>query len=799
MDRPVLKFFAPRGCGFSGVRITDGVLDCELSLVEGMFGRFCSSKALIEAASENLPEYVAICFSGGLKFVPGSLDRMVRIAEDSKADMLYSDYYDRSDGRMCKMPLADFQPGSVRDDFDFGKLAVFRSSSFRSALQGISEEYEYAALYALWLKISENGRIEHVREFMYSAKEEDKRKSGEKNFDYVSAKSRSVQIEMEKAFTGYLERIGAILRSAPRQIEYGPASAEGNEVSVIIPVYNRALTIEDALKSALSQRTDFRYNVIVVDNHSDDGTSEIVERYAMCGNVEHIVPVRTDLGIGGCWNEALNHPSCGRFAVQLDSDDVYSNDCVLQSIRDGFLKQKCALLVGTYMLTDYDMNRIEPGIIDHKEWTEINGRNNALRINGFGAPRAFYSPVAREIGFPNVSYGEDYAMCLRISREYKVGRIYDVLYFCRRWKDNSDADLDVTRINENNLYKDRLRTWEIEARKGMDGYGRQAVDNLRLAVGRMVSSQIQASEEVRSRYESLGTVSVKSFDIEGMNVKVQFNESRLVSSAAKVDAASVASRKCFLCKENRPSWQEGLKCAMPVRGLACPESKRSYTLLVNPFPIFRRHITIVSDSHVPQRIAGRYGDMLFFSMKLNDYAVFYNGPECGASAPDHMHFQACGKGELPVERDYAKVRKEFVCSHGMASVYRMRNFLSSAFIIESENADDAEALFGNACESARCVSGDNAGPKMNIISWHDGTRYVSVLVLRKKHRPDCYYAEGAANLLSSPASVDMGGVFIIPLKKDFDRITESMIRGILSEVLFSDEETDKIAGVLKSL
>ena len=398
-----------------------------------------------------------------------ALDRILSIAEDTKADMLYADHYTSSMGedgveRRLKHPLIDCQKGALRDDFDFGSVLVFRASSFKRAVRAMAEDYQWGALYDLRLRMK---RIVHINEYLYTEIETDSRKSGEKQFDYVDPKNRAVQIEMEKICTEHLKRIGAYLE--PKFKDPDPADFGQHEfpvtATVVIPVFNRVRTVKDAVLSALGQETDFPYNVIVVDNHSLDGTFELLEELASQDErLIHVVPARHDLGIGGCWNLAVHHEKCGEYAVQLDSDDVYSGPETLQKIVDAFREQKCAMVVGTYQMTDFDMNPIPPGIIDHREWTEENGRNNALRINGLGAPRAFWTPLLRTINLPNTSYGEDYALGLRISREYRIGRIYDVLYCCRRWEGNSDAALDIEKVNANNLYKDRIHTWELEAR-----------------------------------------------------------------------------------------------------------------------------------------------------------------------------------------------------------------------------------------------------------------------------------------------------------------------------------------------
>lgn len=392
-----------------------------------------------------------------------AVERLVNIADDSDAVMLYADHYKIAEGKKTQSPVIDYQFGSLRDDFNFGSLLMFRAESLKEAVSRMDRDYKYAGMYDLRLKLSQRGDILHVNEYLYSEIELDNRKSGEKIFDYVDPKNRAVQIEMEEACTDHLKVIGGYLEPKFRSIEFDKGDFE-YEASVIIPVYNRVRTIEDAIRSVLIQKTSFKYNLIIIDNHSTDGTYEAIEKFASDERVIHIVPERNDLGIGGCWNVGVHHPKCGKFAVQLDSDDVYADENTLQSMVDAFYSQNCAMVVGTYRMTNFNMETIAPGIIDHKEWTPENGRNNALRINGLGAPRAFYTPLLRDIKVPNTSYGEDYALGLRFSRYYQIGRVYEPVYCCRRWEDNSDASLDVVKMNANNTYKDRIRTWELQAR-----------------------------------------------------------------------------------------------------------------------------------------------------------------------------------------------------------------------------------------------------------------------------------------------------------------------------------------------
>ena len=392
-----------------------------------------------------------------------ALERLLQIAQDTNAGLVYADHYQVKGGELVKAPVIDYQKGSLRDDFDFGSVLFFDTAALKESVQRMTESYQHAGLYDLRLKLSQRYALVHANEYLYSEVEEDNRKSGEKQFDYVDPRNRDRQIEMEKACAQHLKEIGGYLEPHFEDIDFNQGEFEV-EASVIIPVRNRAATIGAAIESVLKQQTKFKFNLIVIDNHSTDGTTEAIDAFKADGRVVHLVPERNDLGIGGCWNYGVNSAHCGKFAVQLDSDDLYKDEHTLQTIVDAFYEQKCAMVIGSYMMTDFDLNELPPGVIDHKEWTPDNGRNNALRINGLGAPRAFYTPVLRSIGLPNTSYGEDYAMGLNISRHYQIGRIYDVLYLCRRWGGNSDAALSIEKVNANNLYKDRIRTWELEAR-----------------------------------------------------------------------------------------------------------------------------------------------------------------------------------------------------------------------------------------------------------------------------------------------------------------------------------------------
>lgn len=435
---------------------------CELIPIDSLY----STATMRSIAEKSDAEYTLIYTKfTTLQLGQYALERFAKIATDTQAGMVYSDHYQVIDGVRSNYPVIDYQEGSVRDDFNFGSVLFYNSKRLRKAVDKMKDNYQFAGLYDLRLKVSRKAELFHINEYLYAEVETDTRKSGEKQFDYVDPKNRAVQIEMEQACTHHLKKIGAYLEPVFTKIEFSETNFPV-EASVIIPVRNRAKTIDDAIQSVLSQKTNFAFNLIVVDNFSTDGTSEIIGEIAKTdARLIHIIPERTDLGIGGCWNAGVDSPLCGKFAVQLDSDDIYQDENTLQKIVDAFYEQNCAMVIGSYTMTNFKMETIAPGLIDHKEWTPENGRNNALRINGLGAPRAFYTPVLREIKVPNTSYGEDYALGLRISREYQIGRIYDSVYMCRRWDENSDASLDVVKMNGHNLYKDKIRTIELKARK----------------------------------------------------------------------------------------------------------------------------------------------------------------------------------------------------------------------------------------------------------------------------------------------------------------------------------------------
>ena len=470
---------------------------CEYLSVKG----FYSTDTMKTIAANANTEYTLFYLKQTpLKLGLYALERMVQIMEnDKKNGIVYADHYQLINGELKQAPVIDYQLGSVRDDFDFGSMLLFSSSAFTKIADALREEYKYAGLYAMRLFISYKYSIVHINEYLYIEIETDTRKSGEKQFDYVNPKNREVQIEMEAACTEYLKCIDAyFMPTSSRPVNLHSENFEF-EASVIIPVRNRAHTIRDAVNSALNQRTTFSFNIIVIDNHSTDGTTEILQELSSDKRLIHIIPQENDLGIGGCWNKGICHEKCGKFAIQLDSDDLYKDESTLQKIVDTFYKESCAMVIGTYLMTDFQLNEIPPGIIDHKEWTPENGKNNALRINGLGAPRAFYTPILRDIKLPNTSYGEDYAIGLRISREYKIGRIYDVIYLCRRWEGNSDAALSTEKVNRNNFYKDRIRTWEIKGRIQMHTIDEEFQE----LVEEMIENQKENWELAKRNYEAL--------------------------------------------------------------------------------------------------------------------------------------------------------------------------------------------------------------------------------------------------------------------------------------------------------
>ena len=748
-----------------------------------------SSEALRQMAEQTSASFVALVVKdAALELGSGALERMVQVACDSNAAMVFADRYEKKRNQdqwiIERHPAIDYQLGSIRDDFDFGSLWLVRGDLFRQwAHDATNTHYIYGGLYDLRLYLSRQGELLHLNELLYTEVERDVRASGEKQFDYVNPANREVQIEMEQVATRHLEAIGALVDTNNLlTVDYDEQPFEC-EASVIIPVFNRAKTIADAVKSALEQETSFQYNVIVVDNHSTDGTSDILFSLSQNNSdkLHVITPERTDLGIGGCWNMAINDTHCGRFAVQLDSDDLYSSPKKLQTIVDAFYKQNAAMVVGSYRMCDFDLNTLPPGLIAHKEWTEENGPNNALRINGLGAPRAFFTPLLRQVQLPNNSYGEDYAMGLWFSRNFRIGRIYDELYLCRRWGGNSDAALSIDRINANNLYKDRLRTMEIKARQAKNSQ-LSSFNTPLSSLDRFFDRQLRLWPETRERYRELSHVETRELNVGTSTFEVQFNPARIRSTGATITKEAVAARPCFLCRKNRP--QEQLTKVQDV----------DYELLVNPYPILPMHFTIPARRHHTQQIRGMYGEMIQLLNHYPELMVFYNGPLCGASAPDHAHLQAGTSGILPLQKEWQRLSRNLteVARRGDdATLSVIEDYPCSALVIRARNRRGSERMFASLYHALPKMS-DQSEPMMNIVAWHVDEEFISVVFPRKKHRPDCYYKTGDEQYLVSPGALDMAGYLITPRHEDYERITPEVAEDILKECALSADELETL-------
>ena len=749
-----------------------------------------SSSFLMHVAEKATADYVLLQLKPvAITLGAGTLERMMAVASDTGAAMVYADRYEVKNGVVERHPVIDYQEGSLRDDFDFGSLLLIRTSLLHQyATNDCEVDYHYAGFYDFRLFLSREGQLFHLNEFLYTEEERDLRASGEKQFDYVNPANREVQIEMEQVCTAHLREVGALVDSTQYQaIDFEEQDFEF-EASVIIPVFNRAKTIKDAVESALSQKTSFNYNVIVVDNHSTDGTSDILSGMLSCydNKLYVIVPKRTDLGIGGCWNEAIYSEHCGRFAVQLDSDDLYSSPKTLQTVVDAFYKQKAAMIIGSYRMCDFELNTLPPGLIAHKEWTDENGPNNALRINGLGAPRAFFTPLLRSIGFPNTSYGEDYAMGLQFSRHYRIGRIFTELYLCRRWGGNSDAALSVEKINANNLYKDRLRTMELKARQQVQqGRGDALAES---PLMRFFHRQLQTWSDVRHRYRDLEHVETRELMTDTVTLLAQWNPARIGSTGAKIDAKSIAERPCFLCAKNRP--QEQMHRVIDGK----------YELLVNPFPILPIHFTLPTLKHQPQRILSMYDEMLKLAECNTDLTILYNGPRCGASAPDHAHLQTVATGHLPLQQAWQRLSRnltEVVKDNEDNGIWQVADYPAAAFVIRSHGQNVAERLFRRIYDALPPAE-DGIEPMMNIIMWQSDNAVLSVVLPRRKHRPDCYTETGDAQYIISPGAVDMGGLIITPREQDFRRVTPELILDIYRELSLTPEQMQDVAEKVKS-
>lgn len=717
-----------------------------------------------------------------LEFGYMALERMCDYLSAPQCSMVYADHYKTIKGERTPHPVIDYQLGSVRDDFDFGSLLMFRTDYLKRAINEIEaeKEYQHSALYALRLALSIYGELTHIREFLYTETEIDLRKSGEKQFDYVDPRNRQVQIEREEVFTRHLKKIGAYLKPGMMTVDLKEGEFS-HEASIIIPVRNRARTINDAIRSVLEQETSFPFNLIIIDNHSTDGTSEIIEQYKNDNRVIHLIPERTDLGIGGCWNLGINHPQCGRFAIQLDSDDLYSSPHTVQTIVDKFYEEQCAMVIGSYRMTDFTLQTLPPGVIDHKEWTDENGHNNALRINGLGAPRAFFTPLLRKIRVPNTSYGEDYALGLAFSRQYRIGRIYDVLYLCRRWEGNSDAALSIEKINQNNNYKDSLRTLEIKLR--------QAMNKKRQAGDLFIENQLAKWQTARTNHEALNQIETRRFELAGNTITVQFNPARAVSTCAKVDKSSIEARKCFLCLENKPNEQDEIIISLD----------EPFSLRINPYPILPGHLTISSLKHQDQVLADKTirqlpGKLISWLEEYfaSGYVLFYNGAKCGASAPDHFHFQAVKQSDVPVIQQWERLmetavrEKEIKTENGNTySSFQITSYICPIQVfICNHSTDILPEMINQYLESLPLHEGESE-PRYNLFAWQDKQRgFTMAYFPREEHRPACYTATGGEQLLVSPGALDMAGLLVTPRKEDFDKIIESDITQIYKEVAY---------------
>ncbi len=772
---------------------------CTLIVVDNI-----QSAKAVRAIADNIDCEYALLYTKTSPLTLGlyALRRMLRVAAETGAAMTYSDHYSVENGNTVQHPVIDYQQGSLRDDFDFGSVMLMRSKLIKDYVaENADADYVYAGIYDLRLYLSRCGSIFHINEYLYTEEENDTRTSGEKQFDYVNPRNREVQVEMERAVTEHLKQVGAFVDTAYYETPDFNEQAFDCEASVIIPVKNRERTIRDAVDSALSQKTNFRFNVIVVDNHSTDLTTEYLSGYAARETGDngprliHIVPQRTDLGIGGCWNVAVNDRHCGRFAVQLDSDDLYSSPDTLQRIVDEFHRQNAAMIIGSYRMCDFELNTLPPGLIDHAEWTDDNGCNNALRINGLGAPRAFFTPLLRQLQFPNTSYGEDYAMALAFSRRYKIGRIFSELYLCRRWGGNSDAALSIEKVNANNLYKDRLRTMELSARQ-MCNQGRTDFmdDN---SLHRFFNRQMEQWETARNNFRNLHNVEQKVLQLKNATLVVQHNPARIVSTGARIDKKSIEARSCFLCRKNRPEEQ------------MTKELDKSFEILVNPYPILPMHFTIPMHNHQPQAIYHNYAEIHHILADYPELMVFYNGPKCGASAPDHCHFQAGSNGVLPLQTGWLRFSRslsEIYATAGGDSISEITEYPSPALLIRSRSQKADSELFRLVYKSMPMIAGDTE-PMMNLVCWRSGDTFFTVVFPRRKHRPDCYpqlseesvSATQQTSLMISPGALDMAGLIITPRKEDFDKITPELAVGILKEVSLTDEQFAAMKKRIKSM
>ncbi len=730
-----------------------------------------------------------------------AIRRLIALAAKINSGLVFSNFHEKKVNKLIPHPLIDYQIGSIRDNFDFGHFFVFSMRAIKNTLEkyGAPPADKNSTLYDMRLKVSLDYRIIHVAQSLYTAavrkikSAEKKSSKTEKHFAYTAAENLARQKKLEKVATNYLRLSGAYLK-APGKKADSVKNKFPVEVSVIIPVLNRKKTIADAVKSALAQKTDFSFNIIVVDNHSTDGTTAVIEKLAANNEkIKHLIPSRHDLGIGGCWNEAVKSKHCGRFAVQLDSDDLYSSPRSLQKIVETLRRNKFAMIAGSYTIVNRKLKKIPPGLIDHREWTRNNGHNNLLRVNGLGAPRAFNTAIIRKIGFPNVSYGEDYAVSLRISREYKIGRIYESLYLCRRWGGNTDAALSIEKQNRNDFYKDMLRTKEIKARGHLNKNKHELDKKILLSFPNkksLASLCFNLIEEQRnnwpmlnSAYQELKNVHIRSINCGLYNVSLQFNPRRAVSSGAAVDAQSIKNRLCFLCPANLPARQKAIIY------------RENYLILCNPAPIFKNHLTISHIKHQPQKISPSFTDMLILAKDLApEFITLYNGSACGASAPDHLHFQAVPKSALPfiTEINALNPNQEISEIKNYAGAQIGRSLLT----LSGSNIDILSEQFKHLLRIAQKVLATKSEPMMNVLCAYKNNKWRLIIFFRQKHRPEAFFEKGEKRIFVSPGAIDMAGVIITPMEIDFERLSSDIVGGIYREVTLPDEKMRQIMEAL---
>ena len=708
---------------------------------------------------------------------PFAVERLLSEAHNSQAALLYADYYLTEGSRHTLCQLPDYQPGSLREDFCFGPFVLVRSALLHEYVVSTPTNYHSASLYALRLFLSRRGAVVHVAEALsYFTLAP---------FCGAASQDAADRLAYGEALREHLRSIGADVRQEQlREPDFETGDFD-YEASVVIPVRNRRSVIAQAVKSALVQRTTFRYNVIVVDNHSTDGTSQVLADLSRSDSrVIVITPPELDLGIGGCWNWAVADARCGRFAVQLDSDDTYASPTVLQSIVDAFHSTHAAMVVGTYCNCDAQLRPFPDGMMRHSEWTSEQGADALLRMNGIGAPRAFFTPLLRDIPFPDISYGEDYAEALAISRSWRVARFNDCLYLRRCWEGNVTRKTDDGERLARAAFKDRLRTLELLARRTQNEQAPEANDG---GLAHFFHKQLEQWPEVRQRYRDLCHLETRDLNCGVVTLRAQFNPDRIVSTEAHTDSRSVARRPCFLCEKNRP--QEQLASGIDTR----------FSIMVNPFPVLPVHFTVVARHHQPQRIWGNYGEIHRLLLLHPDLLVFYNGPRCGASAPDHLHFQAATGAELPLQAAWPRLSRDagqLVALNDSESLSIIRSYPCPLFVIRSHSEESDEELFCRLYRALPLRPGD-VEPMMNILAWRAGADWITVVVPRSKHRPDCFSRE-QETLKVSPGALDMGGLIILPHKDDFSRITPAQASAIIGEVGLPHNEITAIMDKIKN-